>query len=183
MNRLFLPFAHHRRWQRFHARTYIASPEVPGLIPEPTVPVATPAPAPEPTITAPEPAPPVPVPAEEPAPPAVVPATHKAVKCLLPIAVQYQMYPSSILESLAREAEDHTISMSRAPRHSRCSGTRRRVDGSRIQWSCPQRRRRWYSLLLTPRTRPPVQCAMKIPLQTCGTCRTPARSHCREGKT
>ncbi|KAJ7792323.1 hypothetical protein B0H14DRAFT_3499360 [Mycena olivaceomarginata] len=162
INRLFLsPTA---AWQRFHARTRIASPEVLGLIPEPTVPVATPAPAPEPTITAPEPAPPVPVPAEEPAPPAVVPATPKAVKV-----------------AGARSRRPYDFDVARAPPQpvqwdSEAGGW---VTDTMVMPSTAAAvgLEGWRGVLR--RTRPPVQCTMKIPLHTC---RTPARSHCREGK-
>ncbi|KAJ7168846.1 hypothetical protein C8R46DRAFT_240345 [Mycena filopes] len=100
---------------------------VPELQPQPPVqpappvvalepaPEPTPAPAP-PAVTETPPSLPAPVVTEEPTPPAPSPTapqvngtqangTPKAVKRLLPIAAQYQMYPSPIAESPAREAE------------------------------------------------------------------------------
>ncbi|KAJ7111754.1 hypothetical protein C8R44DRAFT_252675 [Mycena epipterygia] len=71
-----------------------------------------PAPAPEPaaepaipTISPPEPASES-TPAAQPASPPQPNGTSKAVKRLLPIAAQYQMYPSPIAESPMREAEE-----------------------------------------------------------------------------
>ncbi|KAJ6518085.1 hypothetical protein C8R47DRAFT_1062635 [Mycena vitilis] len=70
--------------------------------PEPT---AAPAPAPVPQVIMVEAAPvTTPAPAPTPQPQANGMGTPKAVKRLLPIAAQYQMYPSPIAESPAREA-------------------------------------------------------------------------------
>ncbi|KAK7039381.1 hypothetical protein R3P38DRAFT_475890 [Favolaschia claudopus] len=93
------------------------APQTPQIVAEPLVeptpapvPSAEPAAAPEVPADAPQEAPAVSADGPSPPPPVPTPAnatpTHKAVKRLLPIAAQYQMYPSPIAESPSREAAE-----------------------------------------------------------------------------
>ncbi|KAJ7500225.1 hypothetical protein B0H11DRAFT_802923 [Mycena galericulata] len=85
----------------------VAPAPPPESVPEPaSAPAPAPAPEPEPSPEPERAAPPSSeeVPTPTPPPAAQANGTHKAVKRLLPIAAQYQMYPSPIAESPAREA-------------------------------------------------------------------------------